>query len=656
MSLPPNSKQIDQVTFNNLNYLTNTYTFELTSANFNMTTGKPLNNITYDNGIDNTFMTVLSQSLKENDNVCNNFVYKYPKVSEVDVLRDIQVTDETTISAVFISEGASMQNMFGYYMYIVDSNGNKILLDNDGASSYYYKPTVIFPHVYSTNASNTLQNNETRLLRGNLPNGNFENIYIGFFLIPHGWYAYNGDKLLDNASILHSTVDFNFRTLNTSSNLLYDKIYSVFIKAVSSIDSSVDLLTVAFEDQINESSNDMDYNDCIVGFKISDVRNIVDYDKYAKVDIDIEDTTPTYNNIIARDEYGEYIYLDSNRFNIQNNRNYVFERHIRFDNITSRDNLYNAYAHINGNYIRKKEKRSSSGVYELYIEHYFRANDIRKGENSDDHEHEGDGSHISKKIYLLESKYTEHDDNEGNNYILSYKDALINAQNDASYNEKYDFYVEFSSTKIISSNDSIDTPKNTDTSEFRVLGNGVMDCKVGQANLPSSSSTIYQIYKNLNRDGKGLVINACMDTHPNTYMIGRKTFLRYITFISDSTQNITVDLGTLKIYQYNGYTLNEITNFSSLTKFNISNISYSSDNNKKLIKIFNNDDGAYYRSITINGATKFYCIRMPHIKNSPTMVYLDNDNVLTWGNSQNTLSGTYYNKHGTYIVNSHTQI
>jgi len=62
------------------------------------------------------------------------------------------------------------------------------------------------------------------------------------------------------------------------------------------------------------------------------------------------------------------------------------------------------------------------------------------------------------------------------------------------------------------------------TFSFRILGNGTMDCINGKAGLPFKTSTIYQVYKNINSLGKGLVINACMDTHPNAFMLGKKNF------------------------------------------------------------------------------------------------------------------------------------
>jgi len=251
MSLPIGAKYIDNIDFTQLNFLTATgVTGTISSNDYDLTTGKPKNNLYLNSKVDAFFIDTLKNNLYENKNVNDSFIYKYPRVLETESTRDMQVTNETTIDAIFIHEGASMQNMFGYYIYTLDNEGNKKLLANDtDPQGYYYNPTVIFPYVYSESGdSTTIQQGNTRRLKGNLPNGNFENIYIGMFLVPHGWYAFKQNGPVANKDILYSTIDFNQKHKDSEFGMINDKIYSVYFKAKS--DQDHELLSVGFEDII----------------------------------------------------------------------------------------------------------------------------------------------------------------------------------------------------------------------------------------------------------------------------------------------------------------------------------------------------------------------------------------------------------------------
>jgi hypothetical protein len=208
----------------------NTSSPDLISTDFNLSTGKPLKNLSPGSVVDDFFVNTLNRSMADNLNVHQKFIFDYPLVLEMDSARDIDVTGETTISATFIHEGASMKNMFGYYFYITDSGGNNVLLDNDGTdSSVYYRPTVIFPHVVSeTGNSDTLRMGDLRQMRSNLSNGNFQNANIGFFLMPHGWLAKSGNDLYSDVTTLYSTIEFCQKHRDSDYQMVNDKIYSVF--------------------------------------------------------------------------------------------------------------------------------------------------------------------------------------------------------------------------------------------------------------------------------------------------------------------------------------------------------------------------------------------------------------------------------------------
>jgi hypothetical protein len=146
MTTYPGSIEIDAIKFANLKYLTTTIEDTITPSKFNSVTGKPLTNMTMSNNqnINNFFLNV-SKSLIERLDVNNNFIYVYPSVLDSNIGRDLVIGGETAIDAIFIFEGASMKNMFGYYMYYVDNSGNKHLLSDDvDNQGYHYSPTVIY--------------------------------------------------------------------------------------------------------------------------------------------------------------------------------------------------------------------------------------------------------------------------------------------------------------------------------------------------------------------------------------------------------------------------------------------------------------------------------------------------------------------------------
>lgn len=650
------SKIIDNIDFTKLKFLVNGNVVDsITSENYDLTTGKPKNNIDQNSNIDSFFINTLVENLYENKNINDSLIYKYPQLLEVDILRDMQVTNETTIDAVFVYEGASMQNMFGYYMYTVDDLGNKQLLANDENASnsegYYYDPTVIFPYILSEdNDNNTLQQGNSRRLKGNLPNGNFSNIYIGLFLIPHGWFAFKNSSPIDNTAIFYSTVDFNTQYKESDYITANEKIYSIFFKAQSN--QGHELLLVGFEDIFVEGVYDLDYNDCVVGFEISEVRNIVDYDKYCKIEVDLDlESSPMKNNIIFIDDDGEYIKLDKDVYNVSKTETHIFERHMIFTNQTNRDNLYNIYQASNTNYKLLINKVNEFGTYKLIFGYKFRPNDLtqifgNKENNKDDNEH---NNNLIKYVYLYESKY-----NRNNSYLLNeYKKIIIKILNDDTYTEKYKLYRESDDNEIIHLSDIIDKPCKLATNKFRITGNGLMDCINGKTTIPSHNKQIYKIYST-NNDSASLTINIKMDDHPTNFMIDKKTFVRYISFKVNS-ELLVIDLGNLDLYQEvdNSLVLNNDINLSNI---DISGIVYTTGNIKDLINVFKADSGAYYRIVTINNIMKFYCIRLPNVKNNPTLVYLDDNQYIGWNDKYNILDCTYLNKQRLYKVDTFSSV
>lgn len=661
-TLPEGSKVIRQIDFSKLKYLVDGNVVDSpTEENFDILTGKPKTNITLTDKIDDFFLTNISANFHENSNINDSLIYQYPKLLEVDSLRDMQVTDETTIDAVFIFEGASMKNLFGYYMYTVDVDGNKQLLDNaDDSKGNYYSPTVIFPHVYSdSKVTNSLQRGEMRRLIGNLPNGNFSNIYIGLFLVPHGWFAIEEKSPIYNENILYSTLEFNVNYTPSDYVTVTDKIYSVYFKALS--EKGDELLLTAFEDIFVDGVYDLDYNDCVVGFNISNVGNIVDFNNYSKVEVNdfINTVAEKKNNIMGYDDNGEYVELNRDIYNIDPTKNHVLERHKCFNNREDQENCYNVYKRLNTNYVFSVTKNNDFGQNEVIISHRFRTNDLKAAfgtissgnsnngkENDNEHGNSNSNPVYGKiaKIYLCDNRYNK--ENEKSESIEDYKLICSKSLEDDSYSEKYRLYNEATKVDVIRLDNIIDKPQKMNVTKFRIIGNGVMDCKYGKSHLPFTEKAIYRAYKNSSTT-RGLSINIGMDDHPTDYMRGKKTFVRRVSFNVDSKELVVIDLADLSIYtEVSGVLVaKDKSFFKSIT---ISDIVRTDGNIKDLIGIFRTDSEASYRIITLSNGMVFYCIRLPAVKNNPTMVFMKDSNVLPWTDNLFYSSGTYYNKERTY--------
>lgn len=643
MTLPPGSKSITNIDFHSLYYLTGnengvTTTNTCTSSDFNMDTGRPLRNMQNTPLIDNFFMSNLNDNLTEHGNISTNFIKKYPKVLETDSLRDIQITLETSIDAVFLYEGASMKNMFGYYFYTVDENGTKMLLDNaDNSNGYYYHPTVIFPHVYNVeNDQTTIQRGEYRTLKGNLPNGKFQNIYVGFFLVPHGWYALTGNGLYDDTNIFYSTVDFS-RTYNNNSDeqIVKDKIYSIFAKATS--EQGDELLFVGFEDVFINSVYDMDYNDCVVGFIASENSNIVDFNNYSSVKVSNNDNDPDKSNklhesdtnILSIDEKGLKVSFNYHKYPINKGTDYVFEIVRTFSDPTYINTFYTVLENLYENYkLRNVLDLNNNTITSSFL---FRSNDLKNSV---------EGSTFV--LYLLDPRFN----GSRKSNVDDFQKLLYQNHTSSFFSEKYKLYPNNSpNTKLIDITDSIDKlhiPKNN----FRLTGNGVIDTLTGNKQLPVKDTAIYKIFKNA-VGTRILDINIKMDVHPTGY---HSNTTRYMTWISFTVNNekLAIDLSNLDTYDGNLTKNNNLT----FTNIDVGPLTANAEYVKELISALRNDSSAYFRLVTIYGYLKFYCIRFYGIKSVPTMVYLD-------GNIENKLnfslaskSGTFYNKNTLYTVNN----
>jgi len=314
-----------------------------------------------------------------------------------------------------------------------------------------------------------------------------------------------------------------------------------------------------------------------------------------------------------------------------------------FDNIDDRDQTFDACNELLANYKYDFEKRSEDDKHVLALKYLFRHDDLKKGDQDKDY-----------KIYLFESVFSNH---LNSTIVNKYKEITFKNMHNSNYYERYKLINTETDEELIRLTDIFDQPFKSQENKFRIIGNGVMDCQSGKSHLPADKSQIYNVYKNMS-DGKGIVINVKMHTHPTGYMSTKKTFVRYVSFVANTNEHLIIDLGNLNMYQEvdDSGTLNRIyTPFFDNIK--VSGITTDASSEiKSLIDVLKNDSGASFRTVTINGMQTYYCIRFTNIKNIPTMVFLDSTKSLEWNNKYNSISGTYYDKHTTYPVSSFKSI
>lgn len=633
MSTLPDAQPLSRLQHANLRYLIDglSPSTTLTSDKFNLTTGRPLTNIE-NVAIETEFQSVVDTTLFEGVNVHNDFLFRFPHVMEVDLGRDLVIGNETEIRVTFVKEGASMQNMVGYYFYEELPSGEKIMLQNTThENGYYYEPTVIFPHVYSVaNSADTIQSGDRRLLRGNLPNGNFSNVRVGFFLLPHGWFGFTSGTYVHPDLNIHTTVDFNRQYAVRDMQLLDDKIYSVFVRW--NPNETTEMLIVGFEDIVH-ITHDIDYNDCVLGIVANNWTNILNIDDFPVMDTPPEIVVP--NNLVAIEEDGEYVCIPSNVATMAPEKTYLFERQHIFDNAADRDACHAAYAQLETDYNYGLVSDDIEGSYRFTCVKRFRPGDVNHGQAG---RHDG-----GFKVPLLRTKFNRFLTTP----LFQYQKILEKSLKNSNYVEKYrlyDIYAE--EPPLIDVSTQIDKPRKPVRGDFRIIGNGVMDCQKGKSHLPFKAAKVYQVYKNT-FGLEGLQINVGMDAHPTGYQLGTKNFVRWVSLIWNTSDHVVVDLGDLSIYSSLDGVLTpeaDLNAFNaSLTSMRVSGITYDASDIKKLVDVFRNNSNAYFRKVTA-GPHEFYCIRLPNVKNNPTMLFMDRDFLFDWNEHYAELSGTYFYK------------
>lgn len=661
--IPTHAKQVDTIAFDSLHYLvteTETVGAPLTTENFDVATGKPLHNMTdafsESYSVDVRLLTSVSQNLQESVNINEQFVFDFPMVLDVETSRDLVIgADPTEIRCIFVSEGASMENSFGYYFYVEDpTTGDRFLLDSAADSGgYHYSPTVVFPHVLDE----SLATGTTRLLKGNMPDGKFANVRVGFFLVPHGWFALRMNSTVPNDSILYSTTDFCTKYVQNDYEMVNDKIYSIFAKAANAAGN--DLLLVGFEDIFYRGTFDMDYNDCVVGLHANPSHGITNRDQF--VTIDVPDTIHVASSGDIRiffDLLGEFVQLPDSVLANEQGYNYIFTRTIRFASETRRNATADALNqlldnfHVGDKVVGFNAESFPTLPYFIKATYLFRKNDILQSVKIIPAKGRGV---TKKKLYLMQVKFTKHHKIAAERYL---REVIHNfraaAANPIEYKEEYEIRTTTGVEVLTVIDGSSPFRENeigdrggkvTTDGRFHIVGSGLMTTLQGRSHLPFKSTTIIQVYKR-----NELVVNIMMDTHPDDYMLGKKTFVRRIGFVWKPTNtHLVVDLADLSLYQVdaddNGALL-PLGDASTLSGFGVGDVTSNSADAKHLIKMFRTNSDAIYRVVTIDDTLPFWCIRLPRVKNNPTVVYLAADGLQDLWTKELELSasGTFFDK------------
>jgi hypothetical protein len=152
----------------------------------------------------------------------------------VTTAKHVVLTKESAVYLTFISEGASLQNSFGYYTYTAGSKPSE--------------PSTIQKHILFPHVSERIlkQGDRLQLGEGTFPAGTV----IGFFLVIDGWEA--GEVKYDRETFY---TDFELNTDDQQQHVLFQQ------KELGDI-------VLTFEDILTTRESDQDFNDII--FTVTD--------------------------------------------------------------------------------------------------------------------------------------------------------------------------------------------------------------------------------------------------------------------------------------------------------------------------------------------------------------------------------------------------
>ena len=379
MTLPSGATSISSINTTNYTYLTNTgqvkTSWSSAKSDF-VGKGKPLYNLERDQ-IKLEDIELINVNLPESQ---KNFVFTNNSIFEQEnVTSDLMFTStpsqEYSVQVTFIDEGAGYKNSLGYYFYVLDGSGNPVILDNHpstngNGSLGHYQPTIIFPNASSIagghlRSDGVLLPGHKRTLKGNLPNGKFKNVNVGFFLVPNGYdnrlvtSSSSVGVRYDNKPILHTQSSLNPNHVENAVGVDNNGYQSVLFKY-----NNGDNYVIGFED-IQRPSGDGDFNDLIIRVTTNPAINLADT---------VLITPPTIDSsILQKTKLGLLFIADEATMGAhlgEEGYSYCLRRRLNFDSEFNRNRYLQIYE---GSYLlfNCTVTYSSEGAQSVFINYEF---------------------------------------------------------------------------------------------------------------------------------------------------------------------------------------------------------------------------------------------------------------------------------------------
>lgn len=628
-SIPSGSKPLTQILPSNVYYLTGVNTVASAFSTNDFTSKVALPKVNYDIlPVDPDITKTIESSLPETVSNVASLFSKFPGIQNND--SDIVVGDvETDIDVSFITEGAGYLNAFGYYFYYLDSNNLPVRLtnsdDNSDSSQGYYRPTIVFPNASLNRSGGALTQGGTRRLKGNLSNGKFKNVRVGFFLISNGWKTTgNGSLTTGTGYVMHTTHRFNanYNSL-VDQSLLTASDYKRGIQSalLYYVDESAWILS--FED-ILRPSGDSDFNDLILLIRKTPSPTVEEIARYSSV------TSPENENkkaLVDADGLflwlnlsdlcsdGKNLYLDRTTYFKTNNINFI--RNEVEVSMSPKDYVLGLVQKLNWNYTHQIVNQTSNSITQRFL---FRPADITSNTVNG-----------KVKLYILSRRFNTNDTIKVTDYetnygiLLDYQSVFVDLWNTSDSNRKYIDYESLSFRCGNDYNTSTDnTSLNTPNTNFSKITNVLLawgDPYIQK--VDGSYSKLEDVeghYVLLNN--KRILIEADTEKSPDTEQSDKfkgTTFYRYFTINIKGKGKFTIDLRTM---HFN--TEGDVKCSLALDNEIIKNMK-----SKVLMNAINNDPKKSYVTVFIENL-KVLFIKLPTFIDIQNVVIFDMDSVKTY--------------------------
>ena len=597
MVFPNGSKALNAISTNDFNYLVhdtnnNPAVINGWDSQYFSNKGKPLGNLTTVD-VSEKLLVDLRKMLPERKNNINTIFDDYPNLSSPSTDLSLPITQETDIWITFLDEGAGYVNAFGYYLWVYDGD-DKIMLQNDditngNGSLGNYNPQIIFPNG-SLGVGGPLRSGgdmipgHKRKLLGNLNNGKFNNVNVGFFLVPNAWKNQNQGVVYNNLSILYSDRDFNTGSANNNIQAI---IFDYFGQRI-----------LGFED-IKRPSGDSDMNDIVLMIETSPLctGNFIN-----------SNMGTISSTCLKKDFFGLFI-SDPTQILLDSNKTYKFSRRINF---------MNNYHKKEHNFVMTNINHEISPIIvdiddNICDYNYTFTSDIINDSIVDD----------SLKLYLFKKAENEND----TNIIISDESGDFKSYNGHT---AYDLMVSLQHIELdkITSEHHIlqDITNNQNTITLRNDNNASIDniygslCVWGDPHIQTIFGTTITIAHEgvfeLFNDNNIIVNTECWKNpiysdHSNIDF-REGTFMKNISFIYND-KAVIVNMNDLSVKLKDNGVLRKYYDYDNDEKIWISDINDYHNNKHVILYYINKDKDSSTRFIHIKD-TIFACTLIPNIE------------------------------------------